>query len=386
MTFVWSRGRQLLILLWKNFLLQVRRPIGTVVELLIPPVACMVVITLRFTLFEVENRCHLTFDPDPLTLPVPQSVYQIYYAPNTSQAANEVAAFLRDQEFYWSVKGVASEQELVDELTTINPPAPPISLDDDCGGGGGNVSVGCFVGGAGVVFVGLEGDSLEYTLRLRHEVGDSDTWHTRETSFWLQRPGARVTDNAYLAEGFLHLQNRVARALVDWSTEKANISSPPVQVSVKQIPYPSYHIDTFLNWNAAILPLLLIMAFIYTAGMFTKELVLEKETRIRESMLMMGLKQWVLWTTWFIKQFLFLFVSSLIVAILLKYGQVFPKSNVLLLLLFFTLFATASISWGFFMSVWFSSARLGMVVSFVAWFFLYIPFFYFPQHYHTFTL
>ena len=49
-----------------------------------------------------------------------------------------------------------------------------------------------------------------------------------------------------------------------------------------------------------------------------QELVLEKETRIRESMLMMGLKQWVLWTTWFIKQFLFLFVSSLIVAILLK--------------------------------------------------------------------
>ena len=65
---------------------------------------------------------------------------------------DEVAAFLRDQEFYWSVKGVASEQELVDELTTINPPAPPISLDDDCGGGGGNVSVGCFVGGAGVLY------------------------------------------------------------------------------------------------------------------------------------------------------------------------------------------------------------------------------------------
>ena len=39
---------------------------------------------------------------------------------------------------------------------------------------------------------------------------------------------------------------------------------------MKQIPYPSYRIDAFLNWNAAILPLLLIMAFIYSAGMFTK--------------------------------------------------------------------------------------------------------------------
>ena len=47
---------------------------------------------------------------------------------------------------------------------------------------------------AGVVFDRLEGDGLEYTLRLRHEVGELDTWHTEEASFWLQAPGARVTD------------------------------------------------------------------------------------------------------------------------------------------------------------------------------------------------
>ena len=47
---------------------------------------------------------------------------------------------------------------------------------------------------AGVVFESLEGESLEYTLRLRHEVGESDTWHTREAAFWFQRPGARVID------------------------------------------------------------------------------------------------------------------------------------------------------------------------------------------------
>ena len=55
-----------------------------------------------------------------------------------------------------------------------------------------------------------------------------------------------------------------------WKTNQANISTPHVHVSVKQIPYPSYRIDAFLNWNSAILPLLLTMAFIYSAGMFTK--------------------------------------------------------------------------------------------------------------------
>ena len=46
----------------------------------------------------------------------------------------------------------------------------------------------------GIVFDSLEGDDLEYTLRLRHEVGETDTWHTGEAAFWFQYPGARVTD------------------------------------------------------------------------------------------------------------------------------------------------------------------------------------------------
>ena len=49
-----------------------------------------------------------------------------------------------------------------------------------------------------------------------------------------------------------------------------------------------------------------------------KELVLEKESRIRETMLMLGLKQWILWSTWYLKQFLFLMISAVIVCILLK--------------------------------------------------------------------
>lgn len=55
-----------------------------------------------------------------------------------------------------------------------------------------------------------------------------------------------------------------------------------------------------------------------TDSFVEQELVLEKESRIRESMLMMGLKQWVLWGSWFLKQFLFLLISVFIIAILVK--------------------------------------------------------------------
>ena len=51
---------------------------------------------------------------------------------------------------------------------------------------------------------------------------------------------------------------------------------------------------------------------------FLQELVLEKETRLRESMKMMGLKSSALWCSWFVKQFLFLLITGLLVAIIMK--------------------------------------------------------------------
>ena len=98
-------------------------------------------------------------------------------------------------------------------------------------------------------------------------------------------------------------------------------------------------------------------------------------------MLMMGLKQWVLWTTWFIKQFIFLSISAIFVALLLKVmaklylrhsfvhatknvyehkmlecvtgilqvGGVFPASDFFLLLAFLIVFNISAISFCFFL-------------------------------------
>ena len=59
-----------------------------------------------------------------------------------------------------------------------------------------------------------------------------------------------------------------------------------------------------------------------------KELVLEKETRLRESMKMMGLSGWILWLTWYLKQFLFLMIAVIIMTILMKVSQFIPLKKV----------------------------------------------------------
>ena len=49
-----------------------------------------------------------------------------------------------------------------------------------------------------------------------------------------------------------------------------------------------------------------------------QELVLEKESRLRESMKMMGLKSSALFSAWFVKQFLFMMLTGLAVTVLIK--------------------------------------------------------------------
>lgn len=58
-----------------------------------------------------------------------------------------------------------------------------------------------------------------------------------------------------------------------------------------------------------------------------QELVVEKESRIHETMLMMGLKHWVLWNTWYLKQFLFLMLPVIVICILLKVAQFYIWFN-----------------------------------------------------------
>ena len=49
-----------------------------------------------------------------------------------------------------------------------------------------------------------------------------------------------------------------------------------------------------------------------------QELVAEKQYRLKESMKMMGLSNWLHWLAWFIKNFIFLMISTILITILVK--------------------------------------------------------------------
>ena len=50
---------------------------------------------------------------------------------------------------------------------------------------------------------------------------------------------------------------------------------------------------------------------------------MEKQYRLKESMKMMGLANWIHWLAWFLKNFFFLLISSVLLTILLKVTALF---------------------------------------------------------------
>ena len=123
-----------------------------------------------------------------------------------------------------------------------------------------------------------------------------------------------------------------------------------------------------------LLPLLLVFSFIYTAGTITKEIVIDKQNRLKESMKMMGLLNWVNWLAWFTKQFIFMLFVIVCLSLELHFGKILPLSNFLIIITWLLLYVCYMISLSFLISTFFTSARLGMLVSFLVWFLSFFPY------------
>mmetsp|Transcript_5406 Transcript_5406/g.5529 ORF Transcript_5406/g.5529 Transcript_5406/m.5529 type:complete len:1838 (-) Transcript_5406:556-6069(-) len=119
--------------------------------------------------------------------------------------------------------------------------------------------------------------------------------------------------------------------------------------------------------------LLMILATLYPIANVIKSLVHEKETKIREGMLMMALRQDALWITW-IFHFLCLFIP-LAVILMLVGTKLFEYSEMQYIFLYFLVFFLASISYSILVSVLFNKSRTATIVGTLVFFmgyFIYI--------------
>ena len=140
------------------------------------------------------------------------------------------------------------------------------------------------------------------------------------------------------------------------------------------IPFPvdAYEGNSFYANVGPVVGLVFCMSMLYPTSRLIKGIVEEKETKTKETMKMMGLKDWVFHMSWFLTFFGQFIITSGALVILLHF-TVLPHTDVSLLLAFFVTFAMSQITLGFLMTVFFSKAKLAGVLGPILLFALTMP-------------
>uniref|UniRef100_A0A8C4L831 ATP binding cassette subfamily A member 3 n=1 Tax=Equus asinus TaxID=9793 RepID=A0A8C4L831_EQUAS len=365
--------RQLALLLWKNYTLQKRKVLVTVLELFLPLLFSGILIWLRLKI-QSENVPNATIYPGqsirelPLffSFPPPGDTWELAYIPSQSVAVKTVTEMARRTlVINMRARGFRSEKDFEDYIKYDNHSSNVL---------------------AAVVFEHAFNHSrdplplaVKYHLRFSYtrrnymwtQTGSSflketEGWHTSSLFPLFPNPGPREPaspdggEPGYIREGFLAVQHAVDRAIMQYH---ANASTrqlfEKLTVIAKRFPYPPFISDPFLVAIQYQLPLLLMLSFTYTSLTIIRAVVQEKEKKLKEYMRMMGLSSWLHWSAWFLLFFLFLLIAVSFMTLLFcvkvkKNVAVLRHSDPSLVLVFLVCFAISSISFSFMVSTFFS--------------------------------
>ena len=132
-----------------------------------------------------------------------------------------------------------------------------------------------------------------------------------------------------------------------WTTKDSNLFDDVI-VALKQFAYPPYFDDPYTSGLQAQFPFLLMICFSICSLDIIRNVAVEKESKLKETMKIMGLPNWLHWVAWFAKSFVYMVVIMSIMSVLLKVwvppnGRVINFTQWSVLLAFFLVYSVALI-------------------------------------------
>lgn len=143
--------------------------------------------------------------------------------------------------------------------------------------------------------------------------------------------------NDYLTRGYSTLHNLAANVVL-----KIEMDDPNAQITMLNAPMPATFTSTddFSTIISGVLPLLLLLIFIPPVYNTIYLIVREKESRIKESMRMMGMRDTAYWLSWY-AYYSILSTVMVFMSWLVCFAGVFSNSNMFLILIFYICYAQA---------------------------------------------
>ncbi|XP_039902431.1 LOW QUALITY PROTEIN: ATP-binding cassette sub-family A member 2 [Simochromis diagramma] len=226
---------------------------------------------------------------------------------------------------------------------------------------------------ASVIFQTNKDGSLPPHVMYKIRQNSSLTEKTNEIRRAYWRPGPNTGGKFYFLYGFVWIQDMIERAIINTFVGH-DVVEPGNYVQM--FPYPCYTRDDFLFVIEHMMPLCMVISWVYSVAMMIQHIVAEKEHRLKEVMKMMGLNNAVHWVAWFITGFVQLSISVTALTAILKYGRVLLHSDPFIIWLFLTIYAVATIMFCFLVSVIYSKAKLASACGGIIYFLSYVPYMY----------
>ncbi|XP_062517639.1 phospholipid-transporting ATPase ABCA1-like, partial [Corticium candelabrum] len=227
---------------------------------------------------------------------------------------------------------------------------------------------------AGIVFENLDengtlGKHVRYTIKMNETLVDPP--NKLRKVYWKPGPESYQTHTMYETFGFVYIKDMVDRGIINVLTNKTVVEPGGY---LQRFPYPCYIYDKFASALSAMMPMFMSLAWVFSVSMVVRNVVYEKEERLKEMMKIMGLPSLSLWLSWFVTSFVIMGFSALILTILMTAGDVLMNSNFLLVYLFFLNFTAATIMLCFVISTMFNKANLAALSGGLMYMFTYLPF------------
>ncbi|KAH9488682.1 ATP-binding cassette sub- A member 3 [Bulinus truncatus] len=370
--------KQLGLLLWKNWLLQKRKLCVTIFEVLLPVGFAILLVLIRLA---VKNESFPKGEVYSITSLIPQNFNepQIGYTPYNTET-EKVMSYVRDMmtnetistNKTYSVMGFSSESDALEYFRY-------------------NSSIMHHI----IVFSNVQNGTIPQDVKITlRPYSGSDRWRTQLTFPFFQSnsPRSNTEDPKYESKGVMYVQYLIGKALTKYwinnTMQVNNTDTFKFGIYKQRMPYPSYIKDPMILILQNQLPLFLVLSFILSIIINTKNLVYEKERKLKEAMKLMGLKGSVHWVSWFITFSIYLVPSMAIYAILFSIpvsnnGSVFDKTDASLFFVFLLCYALAMMSFSFMVSTFVQKANVGAAVAGVLFFGFFFIYYFIQPNYET---
>uniref|UniRef100_A0A4W2BSL4 ABC transporter domain-containing protein n=1 Tax=Bos indicus x Bos taurus TaxID=30522 RepID=A0A4W2BSL4_BOBOX len=377
---------QFAVLLWKNFTLKRRQFFNLILEVLTALAFPMMLLLLR-AVIHITVAGPYTFTSQPIsTLPSflqNDERWELIYVPSNIDVVKEITENVkRNLNISIKVQGFSSEIEFEKYIKydyRAHKVLAAIVFDCDFKNRHDPLPL--------QVKYHLRFAAIQRTIIWPDETG----WKTtllfpNQPSVGPRNPGHQDGGGpGYIREGFLAIQHALDKAIILYHESSARQLFDDISILVQRFPYPAYPDDGLLLLTGSFLPLMFILMFSPTVLSIIRSIVWEKEKRLKEYQLTIGLKSWMIWAAYFFTFFFFyIFIVSMICVLLFAKifnDPVFYYSDYSFIFVFLMCYAIASIFFGFMVSTFFNKARLAASAGSFIYFVSFFPFNSIAQYY-----